>query len=251
MNASCRGSRLAAAAALALLLSPAAVRGAEGGAMSPSIALESSILDNWDMKESGGLETQEIYKHYRMSSRRLLLQPGMTLLGRYSLHLSAGLADLLTHASEGETTQFAYTPAWGFGLRLPLLDLVDKGFAVVAWGDYLQFRPRDGWTVRVRHAAFNSGGTLSVDWQEWSAGLGVAKDIDRLRLSVGAVYTRADVTQDRIMGGGRDYVSTFKAKRDTGMVAAMRYRAGPNLAAEFSLSFINRTLFGLSCAWSF
>jgi hypothetical protein len=188
------------------------------------------------MTETGGFVPE--YPEYRMASDRLFLCGWYDVIDRVSVFGKIGRADLETHSSEGETTEFDAELAWGVGVRGRVLEL-DNGIAISGELSYLQFDPDSEATVSTAKNALNTPGDLSIEWSEWSIAFDISKEIGNTDLFAGFKYTGITADQDREFADGSVVSSEFEAEDDLGLFVGTECWLTDSFALTFVADFVN------------
>jgi hypothetical protein len=204
-----------------------------------------------EMKESGGVEDDESFKHYRVRSRRYLAQGELEIAGRLGFSVALGMADLALHGSEGQTREFDPAPAFGVGARGVIWRADDPRVDVEAHASYFRSSADGGKVVRAAgHGGFQSWDRLDVDWSEAEFALVAThvRQFMRLRAGIRCAGIRADESGHR---GGIDASGKFDAERSVGFLAGLDTELCEPFWVGLQVNFVDETAFGLSLRYHF
>ena len=200
------------------------------------IGAEASRFTDKAMTEAGGFVPE--FSAYHMSSDRVFVNAYYDVVDRVAVFGKLGLADLETHSSEGETTEFDSEFAWAVGVRGKLLE-IENGLVISGELSYLRFEPKDEATVSTPKKAASTGGDLSIEWSEFNIAFDVSKHIENSRLFAGISYTGVSADQDRTFEDGTVVSSEFEAEDDLGLFVGAAHSFTEKFSVMFKADFIN------------
>jgi len=219
--------------------------------ISPSISVLYTQVKKREMRESGGPEPTRKFKHYQVSSDRLMLSAGCLVVERYNVWGTVGTADLSLHASEGETRQFDPASALGLGFETIMPRGAASPFAFSASTSLLIFEADGDKIVKVReHPAYKSWDSLSVDWSEFDVAAGAILKQGRVRLSGGIQYVMVSAKESGTFRG-RHFSGELEQQESIGMFAGLEYDIWRGLRAQFGVDFMASTTFDFGLGYQF
>ena len=154
------------------------------------------------------------------------------------MFLKLGKADLNTHSSEGETTEFDSEFAWGIGARGKIAEL-DNGIVISGEISGLWFKPEDEETVSTAKQAVKTPGDVSVEWSELDMSFDVSKRIENTTLFAGVSITSISADQDRQLTDGTVVTSEFDAEDDLGLFVGFEHAFTGNFSVIFRTDFVD------------
>lgn len=213
----------------------------------PQVGLRVDNLRLLKCTEEGGVKPQ--YDKYRLSSWRYMVRADW-VEGPWSLGVLLGQADLKTHSSEGETTEFDPEMIWGLHVSAywPMQGRAGFGWRLVA--EYLQYSPDSEKVTATPKDAPATGGDLSVDWIEWKVAAELVKSWNRVELSLGPVWQDVSIDQDRVYAD-RTVSSSFNPEDDLGLRTRLRWYATPQMEADLVVEFVHRSIISLGLSYRF
>ena len=208
-----------------------------------------SFQNHWrrQMSQKNGLKPE--FSGYRMSSGRHMIDTQVTYQDDYALHLQLGQADLTTHSTEGETTEFAEELLTGLGFTWLLPDPVAENTRVRLGLFYRMFSPSDETTTSEAKGAINSGGDVSIDWSELELSATAVVQEDDLCFEFGLHYLDVAASQDRAFPG-TTVASDFESDAAVGVHLGVLYTV-KEWTYHFRATFIDESLFGFGVAYGF
>lgn len=210
--------------------------------------VEFSRFTDRKMVEEGGYVPQ--YSNYRMASDRLFAVLSYDLIDRITVYTKFGNADLETHSSEGETTEFDSEIALGIGSRVKLIE-VGKNAWITGDVSYLSYSPEDEKTVSTAKHAFKTPGDVSIEWSELLLSADISKRVDKTMIFAGVEYINVNADQDRLLDDGSVVSSSFEADQNVGIYAGFQYWLTESLSVFFRTDLITERQYTFGGSVSF
>lgn len=217
------------------------------GEMSEDLKFElsSSIvrIRDREMTEKGGLENDSIFKNYKASSDRFLLNADVILRNRFRVRGTLGVANLELHSSEGSTWEFDPAIAYGISAEVLLYELQNMPIEFFASIGYLGFSADTGSITRVDEPDhhFAKWDELDVDWSEvdfsaW-AEFEITKDC---RMDAGARVIKVSGDESG-SGGGVQASGDLEEEDSFGLFTALEYDILDRLRTKLQVNFVDST----------
>jgi len=169
-----------------------------GGEESPvySIGVSFSASDRLYATADSGIDEEEGFRRFRLSSECLMGSVSAAFLERYSAWCAVGLSRMDIHSSEGETLRFEAMPSVEIGIRTRLAEWAEGTMGLSASASLLHMFGDDPEVVAVHRDELPAGdGTIS--WTEGACTLEVERSAGRVVFAGGVRLSAVSAEQSR------------------------------------------------------
>jgi hypothetical protein len=127
---------------------------------------------------------------------------------------------------------------------------MSKVFSLLAAAGYLWYSPADEETLAVARYTYNTGGDVSLDWQEMELALTGVIRHERYRFKFGTRYKDIKAEQDRRFTGGT-VSSSFDQDEHIGLFTGVGYEVLEHLHCGFTAWFVDEAAFEFTMEYRF
>lgn len=232
----CTGALLLAGA----ILTTPAPQAAQADDVVVGASIGFSREEHWrrEMHEDGGVKPES--DRYRMSGRRRFLAGELWINDTYAVNARLGFANLETHSSEGETTDFDSDLCIGVGGSWILPWTWQENIRTRLDAGYLFMTFDDETTTASARDETRTAGDLEIEWRELGLSATVVVEREPCTFLFGAHYLDASGSQNRDLGH-RTVSSDFTSDDVLGLHVGASCKVGKYLSAHFLLSFLDET----------
>jgi hypothetical protein len=197
-----------------------------------------------------GIDREEGFRRFRFSSARTAARGSVLFLDRYKAWISAGLATVRIHASEGETIEFRNAAAGELGLRVRLAEWPGNGLGAYASASVFHMSGDDPEVVRVNRRYLEAGdGNLT--WTESACALELERRVGRTVFFGGIRYAYIDAGQKRALPGEPEVESSFDMEDTIGLFAGVSCELTDLLSVSGTARFADETAFAAGLSFDF
>ncbi|MDP6522825.1 MAG: hypothetical protein QGI24_06885 [Kiritimatiellia bacterium] len=196
-----------------------------------------------EMTEKGGLDNKSVFKHYRVSSDRFLLDADVILMDRLRVRGTLGVADLELHSSEGSTWEFDAAFAYGISAEALLYRLPNAPVSFFASVGYLAFNADDGSLTGVDEPDHHFVGwdEIDVDWSEIGFSVWTRYEVtEDCRMDAGARVIKVSGDESG-SGGGVSASGDLDEDDSFGLFTALEYDILDRLRTKLQVNFVDST----------